>query len=113
MPGSRATKGAWGPAKSPAPPARALEAKTMLEGLIERSEGEGPVFVERDCQVGGILCPRWAEWFEACEDTDPDALDEERDPVPLTNFPFQPSECRKPESCALFRRTQHKGGSND
>lgn len=64
------------------------------------------VFTERDCQVGGVLCPMWAEWFDACEDTDPRAIDEGREPAPLLEWPFNPLGCERPDTCWHYRASK-------
>ena len=64
------------------------------------------VFVEAKCTIGGAKCPAWDEWFQACEDTDPEAIMDERDPAPLTSWPFNPLACERPDICPLYR--QHK-----
>jgi hypothetical protein len=74
---------------------------TNLTPLIERVEAE--YFVERDCQVGGALCPMWAEWFQGCEDADPDAIVEDRDPILLLEWPFNPLGCERPDTCRHYR----------
>ena len=61
-------------------------------------------FVERECAVGGCMCPAWDEWFQASEDTDPAAIDEDRDPKPLEEWPFNPLACERPDICRLYRR---------
>ena len=66
--------------------------------------GEPILFVEKDCQVGGIACSAWCAWSTACEDTDPDAAAEQRDPKELCDFPFDPKDCECPKGCALFER---------
>lgn len=60
-------------------------------------------FVERDCTIGGGLCPAWAEWFQGCEDADPKCIDEDRDPLLLTAWPFNPLACERPDICKLYR----------
>jgi hypothetical protein len=71
-------------------------------------------FVERECTIGGCLCPAWQEWFMASEETDPQAVSEERDPVPLEEWPFDPAACERPDICPLYRkhksaRSKHMG----
>lgn len=68
------------------------------------AEVKGRVFVESDCLVGGCLCPAWNEWFMACEDTDPKAIEEDRDPAPLRQWPFNPLACERPDLCQLYRK---------
>ncbi len=60
-------------------------------------------FVEAKCTVGGTLCPAWNDWFQACDETDPDALAQDRDPTPLVNWPFDPVGCERPDICPLYR----------
>jgi hypothetical protein len=62
------------------------------------------VFEEALCTIGGALCPAWNEWFAACEDTDPTAAEEERDPDPLAAWPFSPLACERPDICPLYGR---------
>ena len=82
----------WDPAHGPA---------------YEDQEPPGPPFVESECTIGGVLCGAWGDWFQACEDTDPNAIDEGRDPAPLLEWPFDPSGCERPDICPLYRK--HKG----
>jgi hypothetical protein len=60
-------------------------------------------FIELECAVGGVHCPAWEEWFAACEDTDPNAIEEDRDPLPLLEWPFNPLACERPDICRLYR----------
>ena len=50
-----------------------------------------PLFVEADCKVGGCLCPAWADWFEAIDDTGQ-----------LEEWPFDPLGCGRPDTCHLY-----------
>ena len=66
-------------------------------------------FVEADCFVGGSMCEAWHNWFWASVDADPgcnepDADGNDRDPLPLTDFPFDPSHCRDIGRCRLRAR---------
>ena len=60
-------------------------------------------FVEEKCTVGGTDCPAWNDWFQACDDTDPGAFDEDCDPAPLLEWPFDPLGCERPDICPLYR----------
>ena len=62
-------------------------------------------FCERKCAVGGVACGAWADWFNASEDADPSAIDEERDPVGLEDFTFQAAECARPDVCTIYRES--------
>lgn len=80
----------------------------------EQVKGHTPgpgCFVESKCQVGGVLCPMWDEWFQACDDTDPDAIAEERDPKPLLEWPFNPLACERPDTCWHYRATISRTGA--
>jgi hypothetical protein len=68
-------------------------------------------FVEQHCTVGGCHCGAWSEWFQACEDTDPNAIDEDRDPAPLSEWPFDPLGCERPDICPMYRLS--KDASHD
>jgi hypothetical protein len=61
-------------------------------------------FDEPLCAVGGCRCPAWEEWFMACDDTDPKAIDEGRDPKPLEQWPFNPLGCERPDVCRLYAK---------
>lgn len=68
-------------------------------------------FVERDCTIGGILCPMWDEWFWASVDSDPacnkpDDDGEVRDPVQLLEWPFNPLACERPDICPHYRKSR-------
>lgn len=67
------------------------------------------VFVKTKCLVGGCLCPAWDEWFQASEDTDPDAIKQGRDPLPLEEWPFNPLACERPDLCPLYASAKAKG----
>ncbi len=70
---------------------------------VGKTSGQTLDFVEPECAVGGCACLAWNDWFQACEDADPAAIDEERDPRPLDR-PFDPSGCKRPSICPLFKR---------
>lgn len=60
-------------------------------------------FVESRCLVGGDKCPAWSEWFWASVETDPACNDEDRDPDPLLEWPFNPLACERPDLCRHYR----------
>jgi hypothetical protein len=43
----------------------------------------------------------WEAWFVACDEADPKAIEQDRDPAELTAFPFDLSQCARPETCRL------------
>lgn len=61
-------------------------------------------FVETECAVGGTSCGAWHDWFSACDAQDPSAIEEDRDPVEITDFPFAIADCQQKEKCSLYRR---------
>ena len=70
--------------------------------IAAAAEGDGSYFVEAKCSIGGCLCPAWSDWFAACEDADPTAIDAYRDPEPLERWPFDPTGCERPDICPLY-----------
>lgn len=68
-------------------------------------------FVEARCAFGGCRCGAWEDWFMASDDRDPTAIDEERDPKPLSRFPFDPKNCADPERCAMYRDAQGRSAA--
>ncbi|ALH82945.1 hypothetical protein [Sphingopyxis macrogoltabida] len=72
-----------------------------MKALIERVEGEITPFVESQCAVGGSYCEAWHDWFWASADADPACNDEDRDPKPLTDFPFEVGKCFDVARCRL------------
>ena len=69
----------------------------------EASVGE-IAFVEHECTQGGVLCGAWGDWFWASVEADPASEAEDRDPLPLQDFPFDIRECRQIATCALHAR---------
>jgi hypothetical protein len=63
-------------------------------------------FVEGECRVGGCACEAWAVWFQACEEADPKAIDEDRDPAELEHFAFDPMLCQRPAMCPLYAKAR-------
>ncbi len=89
------------------PPARVSGATiASAEQLGGRDDLETTHFVESQCVVGGVFCGAWHDWFQACDDTDPKALAEERDPSPLVEWPFDPLGCERPDVCPLYAKAR-------
>lgn len=61
-------------------------------------------FVESECDVGGSYCAAWHDWFWASVEADPACNDEDRDPKPLTTFPFVVADCFNVGTCPLRAR---------
>jgi len=74
--------------------------------MTAASEIEVLAFVETKCAIGGVYCGMWSDWFVACEEADPASLDEDRDPKEIDDFPFEISECVRPETCHLALRAR-------
>lgn len=68
-------------------------------------------FVGSKCTVGGCSCGAWEDWFMACNDTDPEAIEEERDPKPLEQWPFNPLGCERPDICPLYQEAKRAGAT--
>jgi hypothetical protein len=74
--------------------------------LARREPAMTIAFVEKDCEVGGSHCPMWEAWLMACDDADPKAIEQERDPAELPDFTFDPDKCACPETCRLSARSR-------
>lgn len=78
---------------------------------MSRTMTDRRVFVEAHCTVGGSSCAAWHEWFWASVEADPSCNDEDRDPVPLAEWPFNPLACERPDICPLYRK--HRDDPDD
>ena len=76
-----------------------------MEEINAAQENDLMVFDKDKCKVGGAFCGAWEDWFMACDNADPAAIKEERDPIHIIGQRVKRSECVHKESCPLYAKS--------